>query len=79
MKTSKHYVNRTDGGYAYLVSDDTFTLAFGEGFEDKGESTAQDLSEAVTPESLIHLARHAEDQNDRQKSRRALHIWLNSR
>jgi hypothetical protein len=78
MKACKYYVNRPDGTYAYLVSDDSFTLAFGEYFESKGESTEQDLSEAITPESLAHLAGHAEDKNDRQKAGRALRIWLNA-
>lgn len=62
-----------------LWSDDTFTLHFGEGFEDKTESTYRELAETVSEQSLLEIANrvgnstHA-DTSDTEKASDALRL-----
>ncbi len=43
------------GTKATLSSDDTFTLAFGNGFDEQGESTSRDLAAALDSADLFRL------------------------
>lgn len=65
-------VETTFGTDAELWSDDTFTLHFGEGFEEQSESTPSLLAESVTRESLESIANAAGDANHREKAQAAL-------
>lgn len=63
------------GGAAKLWSDDTYTLHFGEGFDDQVESTPEMLADAVSAQSLIDILRSEDaDQNDRAKAFAALKV-----
>ena len=64
------------GCEAQLWSDDTFTLHFGEGFEDQVESTEADLSAAVSRSDLERIAHGSDgaDSNDQSKAAAALAI-----
>lgn len=70
MKT--YQVVTHDGSNAELWSDDTFTLHFGEGFEEQCESTPRDLADVVSRASLVEIAEESRDQNDRGKAEKAL-------
>lgn len=61
----------TYGCEAQLWSDDSFTLHFGIGFEDQGESTPADLAASVSGDSLRKIAASGDD-NDKCKAQAAL-------
>ena len=71
MKTF-YSVLTIDGRDAELWSDDTYTLHFGNGFEDECESTPSALAAAVSEESLYEIVGTAKDRNDRDKANAAI-------
>jgi hypothetical protein len=73
MKTYK--VTSIYGTEAILWSDDTFTLHFGEGFDDQCESTPETLAESVQLSSLELIAALG-DSNEAQKASAAVESEL---
>jgi hypothetical protein len=66
-------VQTQDGQPAYLWSDDTHTLHFGQGFEDQVESTPEMLAEAVSVASLREVSASG-DSDDKAKAIEAIAI-----
>lgn len=70
-----YIVEKAEGGIGRLYTDDTFTLAFGTGWQDRGESTIQQLAESISTKSLLKIARGPVN-NSQDKARRALILAL---